>query len=80
MLFLAFQTIFTCRYKFQDQQETEFYRYTPPVPSYTDQYTSSIPRYAEHKQGLYQNNNDGNQNTRRAKNYEDGRKYAQRMN
>merc|ERR1719367_1913204 len=41
-------------YKFQDQgqrdSETEFYRYTPPAPSYNNPYTSSNPHYDEHKQ------------------------------
>ena len=74
--------MFIYRYKFQDQGqgETEFYRYTPPEPSYNDPYTSSNPHYDEHKQRVYKNYNNGNQNNRREQSYNDGRKYSQSKN
>ena len=64
------------RYKFNNQQETEFYRYTPPVPSYNAPYASNTPYYQKYKQETTDYNN--NYNGRRAKNYNSERKNSQR--
>ena len=57
------------RYKFTGQDEIEFYRFTPPVSSYNDHYTSSQQRYPKQQ---YNNN-------RRSTSYKDRKKNAQSM-
>ena len=63
----------TCfRYKFNDVEETEFYRYTPPKPLYNDPYTSSQNIYHNQQYNTY-NNNDNRATSSYIK---DGRKYS----
>jgi len=59
-------------YKFNDVEETEFYRYTPPKPLYNDPYTSSQNIYHNQQYNTY-NNNDNRATSSYIK---DGRKYS----